>query len=860
MISASRRSAKLLTSSHRIFPSSSRIQCHRKRSTKEGKDNLRQPSNPEPLSFSEAAKLILQNNANKRKPAAAAPATAVANSPDISTIPPPLSSSINNRTSASLSARTTPKPRQPEAPGVPLPKEGESFFDVVDSSTAEATPKDPIEVGWRYYQDHLSSSLPGPIEPSIEEWLRERPPLDETAEELLPMLHHVMMTAVQQDDTTNEKEQLQAELERNMIHCSTDNDWPLENHQPAHPHEGIFDRRRQRHRREEQRATPWFKAKKALARITHQGAKHGHTEIVPFVWYKMKQAGMMDQNILHTMLYLASSRSSRTRRGARTNSHPRRYELASTASVLDMLDDVAQCSNSNQVDVTDSITDEIATVHDILYTPTEQTIQVRVKRLVDHDQPHEAEELLEEARLSHVPTLRLRAYVPVLRLYLDLGDIPSALSLYRRMIQDMPMVHLDVDTHVVMLAALAEQGWFHLSGKDREQQQRGPELFHQLMEQIAEDLIEVPMSSAQRLYNAFLEGCPDSAAAQSDFGTVVSGEDALCDDYGLVAARVQIDATSGQCPATGAQLRLIHLEPDQRHQFQNSVMELARQEQVSFQEQYNKKSKRKNKRVAAEEKHHQADAQLQVFLQTLDEREGEPFTAIVDGANVGYYMQNFGSGRFSYHQIEFVVQALEELGERPLVILPYKYARAKSFALSQTLAATDDPSNSTTSTVLQHLTKEELEIRDRLRQQQKIYTVPQGVLDDFYWILASTADQTISCNGVSMDVPPNDPVRWPGTRPVLVSNDQMRDHKMNLLEPRLFRRWRSNYIVNYNFCAFVDGVCTNPDIQFTPPDAFSWEIQGNDDGRGNSVWHLPLKDTENEWLCLRLPTQGSVDD
>jgi len=54
-------------------------------------------------------------------------------------------------------------------------------------------------------------------------------------------------------------------------------------------------------------------------------------------------------------------------------------------------------------------------------------------------------------------------------------------------------------------------------------------------------------------------------------------------------------------------------------------------------------------------------------------REGEPFTAIIDGANVAYYMQNFQGGSFNYYQIQFMVEALEKMKENPLVIIPFKY-------------------------------------------------------------------------------------------------------------------------------------------------------------------------------------------
>jgi hypothetical protein len=62
-------------------------------------------------------------------------------------------------------------------------------------------------------------------------------------------------------------------------------------------------------------------------------------------------------------------------------------------------------------------------------------------------------------------------------------------------------------------------------------------------------------------------------------------------------------------------------------------------------------------------------------LQNHRTREGKPYTAIVDGANVAYFGQNFEQGKFNYYQIQFLVDALESKGEHPLVILPQKYAR-----------------------------------------------------------------------------------------------------------------------------------------------------------------------------------------
>ena len=133
-------------------------------------------------------------------------------------------------------------------------------------------------------------------------------------------------------------------------------------------------------------------------------------------------------------------------------------------------------------------------------------------------------------------------------------------------------------------------------------------------------------------------------------------------------------------------------------------------------------------------------------------------------------------------------------------------------------------------------------------------------------MLASLSDQTKARNNMELDVPvDNKEGRWPGTRPMLLTNDQMRDHKLELLEPRLFRRWTSSHIVNYNFTAFVNDECVDREIGFSAPDFFSREIQGNptptdaSDGKeldGGMAWHFPVSDWDvNERFCIRIPTE-----
>lgn len=191
-----------------------------------------------------------------------------------------------------------------------------------------------------------------------------------------------------------------------------------------------------------------------------------------------------------------------------------------------------------------------------------------------------------------------------------------------------------------------------------------------------------------------------------------------------------------------------------------------------------------------------------------------------------------------------MVDALIKRKENPLVVLPAKYTR-NYFHIMRGNGMQK-----------QYMNRDEISILERLREAGRLYIVPPRCLDDLFWMAASVSDQAVSSNGNSLDVLAEDPDgRWPGTRPMLISNDQMRDHKLELIEPRLFRRWYSSHIVNYNFTGFVDSECVDDEIGFSPADFFSREIQGNQtDDSGTVTWHFPVSEwDENQRFCLRIP-------
>ena len=568
----------------------------------------------------------------------------------------------------------------------------------------------------------------------------------------------------------------------------------------------------------------------AIVQAANLCAKHKNGQAVAVVWEKMKEAGIADKRALHALLHVSSTVVIGNRR-RRT-----RYERLVDVSILDVLDDVDGKSESDEAENYVETTDELAVYHDLLHEPTEQSVGVRVKLLVAQGKAKEAERLLDSHSTS--TELRLRAYAPVLLLHLELNDVAAALKLYQRM-RGMPLVHLEAETYIQILTGLIERGCFAanssaiVNAKELGySEDSGPGLFDEIVAEMAHEIVEIPETLARRLDNALARGFPSSNLPTTSSLEQMKISTSLATGDEVIASRVQIDLSTGLCPRSGVFLKLIRLSAEDREQLKTSILSLAREHQISFEKEKQIKGRKAK-----------ANDGLEDFLRAMDERRGDPFTAIVDGPNVGYYMQNFETGRFNFHQIKYVVDSLERLGEHPLVVLPRKYAN-KSFI------ATIGSNNGRR----QFLTRDEVTIIQELRERGMVYVVPAGFLDDYYWILASVADQTTSRKGRSLSVASDNPEgRWPGERPVLVTNDQMRDHRLAIAEPILFRRWHSNYIVNYDFPAFVNAECSYPEISFGAADAFSREIQSNKGSDGATVWHFPLSGTENEWFCIRLP-------
>ncbi|XP_010531433.1 PREDICTED: proteinaceous RNase P 2-like [Tarenaya hassleriana] len=240
----------------------------------------------------------------------------------------------------------------------------------------------------------------------------------------------------------------------------------------------------------------------------------------------------------------------------------------------------------------------------------------------------------------------------------------------------------------------------------------------------------------------------------------------------------------GKCLSCGEQLACVDTNEVETNNFADSLASLA--------------IERKAKMTSNE-----TIANFTEFQDWL-ERHGD-YEAILDGANIGLYQQNFADGGFSLQQLEAVVMELyHKSGNKwPLVVLHKKRVQA----------LLDNPSH-------RKLVEEWI-------TNGVLYATPPGSNDDWYWLYAAVK---LKC--------------------LLVTNDEMRDHIFELLGSSFFQKWKERHQVRYTF---VKG---NLKLEMPPP--FSVVIQESEKGS----WHFPMSHTDSDgssrtWLCITRPIAQS---
>ncbi|OMO77114.1 Ribonuclease Zc3h12a-like protein [Corchorus olitorius] len=235
---------------------------------------------------------------------------------------------------------------------------------------------------------------------------------------------------------------------------------------------------------------------------------------------------------------------------------------------------------------------------------------------------------------------------------------------------------------------------------------------------------------------------------------------------------------NGRCCCCGEQLGCVDIDDAETERFAQSVAGLAMEREVK--------------------------ANFREFQDWLE--ENADYEAIVDGANIGLYQQNFAEGGFSVLQLDTVIKEMyNRSGNKwPLVILHNKRVRA----------LLENPSCR--------------KLVEDWRNNGVLYTTPHGSNDDWYWLYAAVK-----------------------LRCLLVTNDEMRDHIFELLGSSFFLKWKERHQVRYTF---LKGT-----LKLQMPPSYSVVIQESEKGS----WHVPVVCDGNEestrtWLCIT--RRGACED
>jgi pentatricopeptide repeat protein len=198
---------------------------------------------------------------------------------------------------------------------------------------------------------------------------------------------------------------------------------------------------------------------------------------------------------------------------------------------------------------------------------------------------------------------------------------------------------------------------------------------------------------------------------------------------------------------------------------------------------------------------------IRAFGEWLDNKaeQGVQYSYIVDGANVAYHRQNFDGGKFSFRQVELVVDTLRKMMASDeiekgnvLVLLPYPYAQK----------VVPNSSRHRRGRRIEYLSPQELAVLERFEKEKMLYVVPQGGNDDWFWMYATVHKLRTS-------------------RAYCITNDLMRDHRQAFAgeSARIFERWRASTIIHFDFSRAVEEGYQCPRVMLTRPSTYSREIQ-----------------------------------
>jgi hypothetical protein len=155
-------------------------------------------------------------------------------------------------------------------------------------------------------------------------------------------------------------------------------------------------------------------------------------------------------------------------------------------------------------------------------------------------------------------------------------------------------VFFDADTYAATLGSLAKNGHFRADSLPIDgasiagfKASHGPSLFDEIASEMAEDILELTEPAAKNIFDSFLKGFPEVLAGETDNQTEIPilpsrNESTSNVSTGLTIGRVEINASTALCATTGAKLRLIALDEDQRQHVHDTLIKMAGIQYLEF--------------------------------------------------------------------------------------------------------------------------------------------------------------------------------------------------------------------------------------------------------------------------------------
>ena len=478
-----------------------------------------------------------------------------------------------------------------------------------------------------------------------------------------------------------------------------------------------------------------------------------------------------------------------------------------------------------------------------------------------------AEELLGQAENCQQCKPKLRLYSPLILTYCANGDMANAVKMWSRMYNINTVEGKTVDR-----GSAASDDIIQPSEKEYcallqcAVKTRCHVAFERVLSEIAEDIL-VPSADTT---NAIVSWFESSGAVASSDGDN-EGRDVAMKDIELlmpprdvdlpsmgpvtcptgakweISRSCTVDATTGTLSTgclEGKQLKKVELSDNQWSEMmkmnESIVLEGTVEGHTSKFQGGRKGPKRQLKMQNAIEKRKRTWESFKKYLANrvgpccvdaeAADNTGNPrktFDVIIDGANIGYYKQNYANSpkHVDYEQIDWTVSHFLDQGKSVLLVLHERHFHPKM------------------------MPKWAEPIAKSWSDKGLLYKTPGGSNDDWFWLHAAL---------------------WCGRNTLVLTNDEMRDHHFQMLAHRVFLRWKERARVHFTFGEYsLDEAKGDKRRPLLPvyPDIYSRRIQRLDTDslavplakRGDSNRFLDgshdaddSAPTEETYLCIRM--------